>query len=105
MYLSRCLDDREVMLKRQNKIFFQVSCAGHEAIQVAAGMALKPGSDWAVPYYRDRAHLLLTLGMTAEDMLLAGGGCRARSQFGWAADAIPLVFGSFTNSYRVFAYG
>src|SRR5450631_3709206 len=73
MYLSRCLDDREVMLKRQSKIFFQVSCAGHEAIQVAAGMVLKPGSDWAVPYYRDRA-LVLTLGMTAEDMLLQAVG-------------------------------
>jgi 2-oxoisovalerate dehydrogenase E1 component len=73
MYLSRCLDDREVMLKRQNKIFFQISCAGHEAIQVAAGMALRAGKDWAVPYYRDRA-LALTLGMTAEDMLLQAVG-------------------------------
>jgi 2-oxoisovalerate dehydrogenase E1 component len=73
MYLSRGLDDREVLLKRQNKIFFQVSGAGHEAVQVAAGMVLRPGVDWIVPYYRDRA-LALTLGETAEEMLLQAVG-------------------------------
>jgi 2-oxoisovalerate dehydrogenase E1 component len=100
MYLSRCLDDREVMLKGQNKIFFQVSCAGHEAIQVAAGMALKPGSDWAVPYYRDRA-LALTLGMTAEDMLLqAVGAARDPSSGGrqmpshWSSAKLRILTGS-----------
>jgi 2-oxoisovalerate dehydrogenase E1 component len=73
MYLARSLDDREVLLKRQNKIYFQVSGAGHEAIQVAAGMVLRPGVDWLVPYYRDRA-LALTLGETAEEMLLQAVG-------------------------------
>ena len=73
MYLSRSLDDREVLLKRQNKIFFQISGAGHEAIQVAAGMVLRQGVDWLVPYYRDRA-LALTIGETPEDMLLQAVG-------------------------------
>ena len=73
MYLSRRTDDREIVLKRQQKIFFQISCAGHEALLVAAGMALRPGYDWFFPYYRDRA-ICLTLGNTVEDQLLQAVG-------------------------------
>ena len=75
MYLSRRLDDREIQLKRQNRIFFQISSAGHEAVCAVMGLLLRPGVDWLFPYYRDRA-LCLMLGLTPYETLLAAVGAK-----------------------------
>ena len=73
MFTSRRVDDREISLKRQNKTFFQVSGAGHEAVQVAMAAHLKSGHDWFYGYYRDRA-LALAVGQTPLDHLLGAVG-------------------------------
>ena len=73
MYLSRSVDDAQIRMKSQQKTFFQIAGAGHEAPLIAAGKHLEGGYDWFYPYYRDLA-LALTIGVTPLEVLAQAVG-------------------------------
>jgi 2-oxoisovalerate dehydrogenase E1 component len=112
MLLSRRVDDREILLKRQQKIYFQISGAGHEALGVGAALAMRPGYDWFFPYYRDRA-LCLALGFTPADMMLQAVGVATDPSSGgrqmpthWSSTSLNIVsLSSSTTTQLLHAVG
>jgi len=71
--VSRAIDDREINMQKQSRVFFQISGAGHEALGLALARHLRAGYDWFFPYYRDQA-LVLGLGVTPVEVLLQAVG-------------------------------
>jgi 2-oxoisovalerate dehydrogenase E1 component len=107
VYTSRRVDDKEIQLKRQNRAFFQISGVGHESLQVATALHLKPGYDWFYPYYRDRA-LCLQLGVTVHDMFLGSVGAKddpssagRQMPSHWSSRKLHIVSGSSPTGTQI----
>ena len=107
MFTSRRVDDKEIQLKRQGKVFFQINGVGHECIGVATALNLKPGYDWFYPYYRDRA-FCLQMGTTPYEMFLASVGAKDDPACGgrqmpshWGSKKLHILTGSSPTGTRI----
>jgi len=107
MFTSRRVDDKEIQLKRQNRVYFQINGVGHEGIGVATAMHLKAGYDWFYPYYRDRA-FCLQIGTTPYEMFLASAGAKDDPACGgrqmpshWGSKKLHIFTGSSPTGTRV----
>jgi 2-oxoisovalerate dehydrogenase E1 component len=68
MCTAKTLAEKYEANKEITAKYVHATSRGHEAIQIAVGMQLKP-QDWVSPYYRDDS-ILLSIGMTPYELML-----------------------------------
>jgi len=99
--LSRAIDDREITLRQQSRVFFQISGAGHEALLLGLARSLRPAYDWFFPYYRDRALALALVGGGTGVAIATGAGDTDRPLTGSTLDRARAAALEFTGGGTV----